>query len=74
MLEVKELVKTYGDFKAVDQVSFTIPVGKNLGFIGQNGAGKTTTFLLILNFFTQDSGSVLWNGLPLNEKEYNIIG
>lgn len=74
MLEVKELVKTFGDFKAVDHVSFTIPDGKILGLIGQNGAGKTTTFRLILNFLTQDSGSVLWNGQPLNEKEYNIIG
>ena len=47
MLEVKELVKTFGDFKAVDHVSFTIPDGKILGLIG-----------LILNFLTQDSGSV----------------
>ncbi|HCT5625787.1 TPA: ATP-binding cassette domain-containing protein, partial [Enterococcus faecalis] len=53
MLEVKELVKTFGDFKAVDHVSFTIPDGKILGLIGQNGAGKTTTFRLILNFLTQ---------------------
>ena len=69
MLEVKELVKTFGDFKAVDHVSFTIPDGKILGLIGQNGAGKTTTFRLILNFLTQDSGSVLWNGQPINEKK-----
>ena len=74
MLEVKELVKTFGDFKAVDHVSFTLPDGKILGLIGQNGAGKTTTFRLILNIITQDSGSVLWNGQPLNEKEYNFIG
>ncbi|MGK0551418.1 ABC transporter ATP-binding protein [Enterococcus faecalis] len=74
MLEVKHLVKTFGDFTAVDDISFKIPDGKILGLIGQNGAGKTTTFRLILDFLTQDSGSVLWNGQPLTEKDYNIIG
>jgi ABC-2 type transport system ATP-binding protein len=74
MLEVKNLVKTFGDFTAVDNVSFKIPDGTILGLIGQNGAGKTTTFRLILDFLTQDSGTVLWNNHPLTEKDYNIIG
>ena len=74
MLEVNNLVKTFGDFKAVDNVSFKIPDGKILGLIGQNGAGKTTTFRLILDFLTQDSGSVHWNGHPLDEKDYDSIG
>ncbi len=56
MLEVKDLVKTFGDYTAVDHVSFQIPDGKIMGLIGQNGAGKTTTFRLILDFLTQDQG------------------
>ena len=62
MLEVNNLVKTFGDYTAVDDISFEIPDGKILGLIGQNGAGKTTTFRLILDFLSQDSGTVLWNG------------
>lgn len=74
MLKVENLVKTFGDFKAVDEVSFEIPNGKILGLIGQNGAGKTTTFRLILNFLQADSGSVTWDGHPITAADYNIIG
>ncbi|MBP2099709.1 ABC transporter ATP-binding protein [Enterococcus rivorum] len=74
MLEVKNLVKTFGDFKALDNVSFEIPDGKILGLIGQNGAGKTTTFRLILDFLSADSGTVLWNGHKISGKDYNTIG
>lgn len=74
MLEVTDLVKTFGDYTAVDHVSFRIPDGKIMGLIGQNGAGKTTTFRLILDFLTQDQGEILWNDKPLGEKEYDIIG
>ena len=51
MLEVKNLVKTFGNYTAVDRVSFQIPDGKIMGLIGQNGAGKTTTFRFDLGFF-----------------------
>ncbi|MGX7030597.1 ABC transporter ATP-binding protein [Vagococcus zengguangii] len=74
MLEVKQLVKTFGAMTAVDHLSFTIPKGKILGLIGQNGAGKTTTFRLILNFLKANEGQVLWDGQPLTENDYNIIG
>lgn len=74
MLEVKDLVKTFGSYTAVDHVSFQIPDGKIMGLIGQNGAGKTTTFRLILDFLTQDQGEVLWNSHHLSEKDYDIIG
>lgn len=74
MLKVENLVKTFGDYKAVDQLSFEIPNGKILGLIGQNGAGKTTTFRLILDFLTPDSGKVLWNGHKLDGNDYNDIG
>ena len=52
MLEVKDLVKTFGTMTAVDQESFTVKPGEIMGLIGQNGAGKTTTFRMILNFLT----------------------
>lgn len=74
MLEVDGLTKYFGDMAAVDDVSFRIPDGKILGLIGQNGAGKSTTFRLILNFLDADDGDVLWNGKPLTEKDYNVIG
>lgn len=74
MLEVDGLTKYFGDMAAVDDVSFRIPDGKILGLIGQNGAGKSTTFRLILHFLDADDGDVLWNGKPLTEKDYNVIG
>ncbi|WP_430609921.1 ABC transporter ATP-binding protein [Enterococcus sp. DIV0876] len=74
MLEAKQLVKTFGDYTAVDQLSFTINDGQIMGLIGQNGAGKTTTFRLILDFLKADQGEVLWNGHKISEKEYNLIG
>ncbi|MGX7329146.1 ABC transporter ATP-binding protein [uncultured Enterococcus sp.] len=74
MLEVHELVKTFGSLTAVDHLSFQIQDGQILGLIGQNGAGKTTTFRLILDFLNQDSGSVNWNGHELTGKDYDIIG
>jgi ABC-2 type transport system ATP-binding protein len=74
LLEVKNLHKTFGDFVAVKDVSFTIHDGEILGLIGQNGAGKTTTFRMILDFLKKEKGSVLWNGLPLDASTYNTIG
>ena len=74
MLEAKNLVKTFGDYRAVDQLSFQINDGEIMGLIGQNGAGKTTTFRLILDFLRAEQGEVLWNGHQITEKEYNLIG
>ncbi|MEG0286903.1 MULTISPECIES: ABC transporter ATP-binding protein [Vagococcus] len=74
MLEVEGLTKTFGDMKAVDDVSFRIPDGKILGLIGQNGAGKSTTFRLILNFLDQDKGTIHWDNRDINEDDYNQIG
>lgn len=59
MLEVKDLVKTFGTMTAVDHVSFTVKPGEIMGLIGQNGAGKTTTFRMILNFLTPDALSLI---------------
>ncbi|GCF92243.1 sodium ABC transporter ATP-binding protein [Enterococcus florum] len=74
MLTVKHLSKSFGTFKALDDLSFSIEDGKILGLIGQNGAGKTTTFRLILDFLSNDSGEILWNGHTLKEKDFDSIG
>ncbi|MEO1782684.1 ABC transporter ATP-binding protein [Enterococcus diestrammenae] len=74
MLEVKHLKKTFGDYTAVEDLSFTIEPGTIMGLIGQNGAGKTTTFRLILDFLEADHGEVLWEEKPINSQVYNQIG
>ncbi|OJG20610.1 ABC transporter ATP-binding protein [Enterococcus columbae DSM 7374 = ATCC 51263] len=74
VLTVRNLTKTFGNYKALDQLSFTIQPGSILGLIGQNGAGKTTTFRLILDFIQADMGTVLWNGQPIGEADYDRIG
>ena len=56
-LEVHNLCKSYGDFE-LSSVSFSLPKGSIMGFVGQNGAGKTTTIRCILNMALRDSGEV----------------
>lgn len=74
MLQVEHLEKSFGDYRAVADLSFEIQDGSIMGLIGQNGAGKTTTFRLILDFLKPDQGTILWNGQPISAKEYNLIG
>lgn len=61
-LEVQNLCKTYGDFR-LDSVSFSLPAGYIMGFVGQNGAGKTTTIRCILNMAVRDGGHIQVFGL-----------
>ncbi len=63
MIEVKNLNKSYGDFVAIRDVSFTAELGQILGFLGPNGAGKTTTMRIITGFMPATSGSVVIDGL-----------
>jgi ABC-2 type transport system ATP-binding protein len=56
-LEVRNLCKTYNDF-SLDSISFTLPAGYIMGFVGQNGAGKTTTIRLILNMANRTGGEI----------------
>lgn len=58
VLEVNNLVKTYGSLEAVRGVSFTVKSGEIVGLVGPNGAGKTTTISMILNVLEPTSGSV----------------
>ncbi len=57
-LEVRGVTKLFGDFRAVDDVSFSLPAGSIYGFLGPNGAGKTTTIRMILEIIKPTSGSI----------------
>jgi ABC-type multidrug transport system ATPase subunit len=58
LVEVENLSKTFGDFRAVDDVSFGIERGEIIGLLGANGAGKTTTIHMILGLITPTSGRI----------------
>ncbi|HEX3022031.1 MAG TPA: ABC transporter ATP-binding protein [Lachnospiraceae bacterium] len=62
MIEVKNLVKNYGNHLAVDDLSFTVEKGQILGFLGPNGAGKSTTMNMITGYISATSGTVTING------------
>jgi len=57
-VELRQVTKFYGQFKAVDEVSFRLPAGCIYGFLGPNGAGKTTTIRMILDIIKPSSGSL----------------
>ena len=63
-LELRGVTKYFGDFKAVDDVSFTLPAGSICGFLGPNGAGKTTTIRMILDIIKPTSGVISVLGRP----------
>lgn len=67
-LEARNVTKKYSGFTLQD-VSFSLPKGSIMGFIGENGAGKTTTVKLILNLIRRDSGIILINGLDNRSDE-----
>jgi len=56
MIEVENLTKTYGDFVAIEDVSFHVPRGEVLGFLGPNGAGKTTTMRILTGYMPPTDG------------------
>lgn len=62
MIEVKNLVKKYGDHTAVDHLSFTVEKGQIYGFLGPNGAGKSTTMNIMTGYLEATDGEVLING------------
>jgi len=62
MIEVRDLVKNFGNFCAVDHVSFTVARGKIFGFLGPNGAGKTTTIKILTTILHPTSGTIYVDG------------
>ncbi|MFG6325619.1 MAG: ATP-binding cassette domain-containing protein [Lachnospiraceae bacterium] len=71
-LEVKNLVKKYGDKTVVNNLSFEMKNPGVYALLGTNGAGKTTTIRIILGMLSYDSGEVIWNGKPMNPLNMNI--
>lgn len=65
MIEVKDLVKTYGQKRAVNGVSFTVRRGEILGFLGPNGAGKSTTMKMLTGFLRPDAGTATVDGIDV---------
>lgn len=74
VLQVRDLVRRFGDNVAVDGVSFQIAAGETYGLLGPNGAGKTTTITMIAGLLTPDAGSVLVAGEPLTGDRKSLIG
>lgn len=71
MIEIKHLVKNYGKYQAVNDISFKVETGEVLGFLGPNGAGKSTTMNIITGYISATSGEVLIDGFDIlkNPKE-----
>ena len=65
MIEIQNLVKDFGDIKAVDDLTIEVPAKRTVGFLGPNGAGKTTTIKILTNLITSTSGSALINGVDV---------
>lgn len=68
MIEVKNLVKQYGNKKALNDISFTVKEGEVLGFLGPNGAGKSTTMNIITGYISSTSGTVTIDGHEILEE------
>ncbi|MCI6912264.1 MAG: ABC transporter ATP-binding protein [Treponema succinifaciens] len=65
MIELENVSKLFGNFRAVDGISFSIQTGEIVGLLGPNGAGKTTTMRMISGFLEPDSGTVKIDGLDV---------
>ena len=58
LLEVRKVAKTFRQHEILKDVSFSVPPGSIVGFLGDNGAGKSTTFKAVLGLISRDSGTV----------------
>ncbi len=65
MLQIKNIVKKFGSFAAVNGINVQIREGELYGFLGQNGAGKTTTIKMVVGVFAPTSGSISINGIDI---------
>ena len=68
MIEVQQLTKQYGDFTAVNNISFKVERGEILGFLGPNGAGKTTTMRVLTGYMPPTEGKAIVAGYDVQEK------
>ena len=68
-LEVENLSVEFGDFTAVDDISFSVDAGEIFGFLGANGAGKTTTIRVLCGLITPSQGKVVVSGEPIDDDD-----
>ncbi len=71
-LEIRRLVKSFGDKQVLRQMSFVARSGVAMGLLGRNGAGKTTAMRIIMDVFPPDAGDVLYGGRPLRQVDVQI--
>lgn len=74
MLKVEHVTKYYGDFKAVDDLSFDVKEGEIFGLLGINGAGKTTTFRMIMGLLDKSDGKITLDGKNIDYSVTDNIG
>ncbi len=74
ILEVNNVVKKYGDYVALNEVSLSIPKGSIYGLLGPNGAGKTSLIRIINQITMPDSGEIIFDGEKLSAKHIQYIG
>ena len=74
VLKLEHVMKKFGDFTAVDDLSLEIPDKEMFGFLGANGAGKTTTFRMILGLLDASGGKITWDGKPIDYSTSHLVG
>ena len=74
ILTAKNIHKSYGDFKALNNIELEVPQGAIFGLLGPNGAGKTTFIRIITQIIMADQGSILISDKPLNIDHIKEIG
>ena len=72
MIQVHNLVKTFGDFTAVNAISFDVRQGEIFAFLGPNGAGKTTTIQMLTTLLAPTSGSMTLDGLDPTARQHDV--
>lgn len=72
MIRIENLTKYYGDFRAVDNISFSVNDGDILGFLGPNGAGKTTTLKMLTCFMPPTTGTIKYDDYDVHENSMEI--
>jgi len=71
-IQVENITKTYGEQKALDQVSFTIEKGEIVGFLGPNGAGKSTMMKILTTFLPASEGRAIVNGFEVTKDDISV--
>ncbi|UHA75000.1 ABC transporter ATP-binding protein [Paenibacillus sp. 481] len=73
-LQLTEVIKQYGDKRAVNGISFDVEQGEIYGLLGANGAGKTTTMRMVLGLIYPDEGQILYNGKAYSKELHSVFG